>query len=214
MITWEDYQVDVPEGESGPWKVERATAEKSLGLMVFNMKAAGRSIPPGTTYTELTRHGSVIMTDTPAEIHDLSGFFYQVRCATTPEHAPTILIHGLGLGVAINGAFVSGAGHITVVEESPDVIALTGKHWQTKYGDRLTIIEGDAYTWKPEASQRWDLCWHDIWDNLCTDNLKEMAKLHRRFGRRCNWQGSWGHQLLKRKAAQEKKEKKRWGRFW
>jgi predicted methyltransferase len=123
-------------------------------------------------------------------------------------------MHGLGLGVALNGAFLNGADHVTVIEKSSDVITLTGKYWQEKYGDRLTIIEGDAYTWKPESGKSWDIVWHDVWDNLCTDNLQAMAKLHRRFGRRCKWQGSWGYKLLKAKAASEKREARRWGRFW
>jgi hypothetical protein len=33
--------------------------------------------------------------------------------------------------------------------------------------------------------------WHDIWLDLCTDNLEGMGKLHRKYGRRTDWQGSW-----------------------
>jgi len=208
--SWKDYQVDIPEGQSGPWKVGKATADDPIRLMIANMHDPGRSIAPGTAYTELTRHGTIIMSDTPAEIRDLYGFFHEIEYQKTVDHAPTVLMHGLGLGVALNGAFLNGAGHITVIEKSSDVIALTGKFWQEKHGDFLTIIEGDAYTWEPEKGQKWDVVWHDIWDNLCTDNLKSMTKLHRRFGRRCQWQESWGRKLLQRKLRAEKKAEHRW----
>ena len=204
---WDDYQVDVPEGESGRWKIRRCEAKKDdLSLFVFNMKAGSRSIPPETQYTELTRDGETIMTDTPAEIRDHYEFFRNIRYLKTETYSPTVLIHGLGLGMAVNGAFMSGAGHVTVVEKSPDVIRLVGPYWKTKYGDRLKIIEGDAYTWQPEVGQRWAVVWHDIWDNLSTDNLVGMSKLHRRFGRRCVcWQGSWCVDVLR---ARQRKEKK------
>ena len=203
---WDDYQVDVPEGESGQWRIRRCEANKDdLGLCIFNMHAGGRGIPPGTKYTELTRDGETIMTDTPAEIRDHYEFFGNIRYLTTETYAPSVLIHGLGLGMAVNGAFMNGAGHVTVVEKSPDVIKLVGPHWQGRYGDKLKIIEGNAYTWQPETGQRWDAIWHDIWDDLSTDNLVEMAKLHRRFGKRCSWQGSWCVDILRVRRRREKR---------
>lgn len=42
-----------------------------------------------------------------------------------------------------------------------------------------------------------------IWDSLCADNLEEMTKLKRRFGRRTDWQGCWGEYQCRR-------DKKRW----
>lgn len=204
--TWNNYQIDVPEGESGPWKIRKCEAKKDdLSLCIFNMRAGSRGIPPGTKYTELTRSGEIIMTDTPAEIRDHYEFFSNIQYLTAEAYQPTVLIHGLGLGMAVNGAFMSGAGYVTVIERSQDVINLVGPHWQTKYSDRLKIIEGNAYTWQPETGQRWDVVWHDIWDSLSTDNLREMAKLHRRFGKRCNWQGAWCVDILRAKQRQEKK---------
>jgi hypothetical protein len=38
----------------------------------------------------------------------------------------------------------------------------------------------------PEMSKgkRYDMVWHDIWDDICSDNLEGMAKLHRKYGDR------------------------------
>lgn len=191
--TWQDYQVNVPEGESGPWKIRRVVVDDDLSLAVFNMHEPGREIPPGTAYAELTCNGDVVMTDTPSEIRDHYGFFRAIEKATRPT---TVLIHGLGLGMALNGAFVNGADHVTVVEKSPDVIRLAGPHWQRRFGDKLTIIQADAFTWKPEKGQRWNVILHDVWPDIDTDNLKKMGTLHRRFCRRCDWQGSWSKTLL------------------
>ena len=56
---------------------------------------------------------------------------------------------------------------------------------------RVTIINADAFEWKPPKDQRYDVVWHDIWDNICGDNLPEMTKLHRKYGKKTDWQGSW-----------------------
>jgi hypothetical protein len=38
-----------------------------------------------------------------------------------------------------------------------------------------------------------------------TDNLEDMHKLHRRFGRRADWQGSWGRSFLEHVRRQEQR---------
>lgn len=80
---------------------------------------------------------------------------------------------------------------VTVIERSPDVIALVGEYYKKKYGNRLNIINADAFTWKPPKNKVYDVVWHDIWDSISGDNLPEMHKLHRRYGRHARWQASW-----------------------
>lgn len=80
---------------------------------------------------------------------------------------------------------------VTVIEISPDVITLVGSYLKEHFGARLEIIEADAFTWQPPRGVRYGAVWHDIWDNICSDNLPEMHKLHRKYGRRTDWQGSW-----------------------
>lgn len=193
-----DYKVNLPEGESGTWKVERFEVSES-DAQIHNIRAAfnpaGGGIKPGT-YTQLTRNGTVVMSDTPSEIQDHLRFIDRAK--------GRVLITGLGLGEVT---------HVTVIEKSPDVIRLVAPTLLERFGGRLEIIEADAYTWKPPKGARWDYAWHDVWDNICTDNLPLMAKMHRHYGRRCGFQDSWRKGTLKRIRREEKKEERRRS-FW
>ena len=199
MTPWyESRKVDVPEGVSGSWFVERFTVTESA-TKLQNLQDAvhgygSRWVRPGV-YTRLV-HGSrvtgtTVMSDTPAEIADHLHF---IRRATG-----TVLLHGLGLGVVLQGCLEGGnVEHVTVVEKSPDVIALVAPHYQKRYGRRFELIEGDAFAWKPPRGRRWTCAWHDIWTSINPDNLPQMHRLHRRFGRRVEWQGSWSRSLCER----------------
>ena len=78
---------------------------------------------------------------------------------------------------------------ITVIEKSQDVIQLVASTYEKD--PRVVVLWADAYEVRPSKLVHYDCVWHDIWDNICGDNLKEMAKLHRKYGRKCDWQGSW-----------------------
>ena len=183
----DNHKVDVPEGISGDWQVERfeVTEEQaSFARLRASLHAPYRESPPAGYYTRLMRRGWLVMSDTPAEIRDH-------RWAIS-EAKGSVLVNGLGLGVVVQAMLNRPqVEHLTVIEISPDVIALVGPHYQSRYGDRLEIIEADALTWKPPKGVRYDVVWHDIWGDICSDNLPEMHKLHRKYGRRTDWQGSW-----------------------
>jgi len=189
------YRVDLPEGRKGGWSVERFTVPKpdkvsfQEFMLCLHYEAQGRSVPPGT-YTRLmrSRNGSqqrdVIMSDTPAEITDHIEFLNML-----PLLGGRVLVHGLGLGMAIKAALaVESVTHIDVVEIDRDLIDLVGPHYED---ERLTIHHGDALKFKWPTGSRWDLVWHDIWDSIDSDNIRDMKWLHRSFGHRCRWQGSW-----------------------
>src|SRR5262249_14419804 len=94
-----------------------------------------------------------------------------------------------GLGIAAQIALGKPeVSTVTAIELSIDVICLVAAHLADH---RLTIIHADAFGWTPPKAMRWNVVWHDIWDDICADNLKQIAVLHRRYGRRCDWQGSW-----------------------
>lgn len=184
--------VSVPEGASGSWRVERFTVSEEAAKMeairaIFT--PGGRGVPAGD-YTRLMRGGTVVMSDTPNEKRDHAWFVYQAK--------GRVLINGLGLGMVLGAILLKEAvTHVTVVEASEDVIQLVAP----SYADpRVNIIHADAMKWKPPAGERYDTVWHDIWDDICADNLPEMATLHRRYGRRAAWQGSWARDLCKRYA--------------
>ena len=179
-------QVDVPEGQSGDWKVSRFKATEQA-VAFFNLREMVRSkryMKPGT-YTELTHCGSIVMSDTPAEMVDHQDMIRRV-------HGGHVLITGLGLGVVIQAVLDEpNVEHLTVVELSEDVISLVAPHWQGRYNGRLTVIQADALEWTPPRGSHYSIVWHDIWPNICGDNLGNMRRLHRKYQRRCDWQGSW-----------------------
>lgn len=181
----DDLRVSVPEGSSGEWYVEKFTVIDE-DVRVHNMRCAfkpgmGRRIMRAGTYTKLLRHRHLVMSDTPAEAMDHRA---PIRAAYG-----SVLINGLGLGVVLKGVLADPeVTDVTVIEKSPDVIALVGPHYSDP---RLAIIEADAMEWRPPKGKRYGMVWHDIWDDICADNLPQMHKLHRRYGRCSEWQGSW-----------------------
>lgn len=184
---WKQYLVDVPAGKLRnvavcPMEVTETGA--SLHNLREAIHGSDRVIVPGI-FTALFVHGELWMSDTPSELVDLN----DLRGAIFP--GCTILINGLGLGCALKMAFEQGAEFVKVIEVNPDIIELVGSHWKKKYGDRLNIIQGDAFTWRPSRGERWNVVWHDIWQGISSDNVAEIKKLHKRFARRADWQGSW-----------------------
>jgi len=176
--------VSIPEGTKGHWRVERFQVDQSDSNM-SKMRAivgGGRGyIPPGT-YTQLIHaKRGVVMSDTPDERRDH-------RLAVQKSHGH-VLINGLGIGMVLAAILKkTEVEHITVVEIDPDVIDLVGPHYSS---DRVDIIECDAFDYKPPKGVHYGAVWHDIWDTICSDNLTEMTRLKRKYGRRADWQGCW-----------------------
>ena len=200
MSCWDKYKVDVPLGKSGVWEVKRIEVTEAdanfARILACNPSAMGRgaTISPGI-FTGLYRGSTLVMSDTPDEVRDLSYVIHKAQ--------GRMLVNGLGLGVVVNACLskeseIREVEHLTVIEKSEDVLALVGPHYQNKFGDRLELIHSDALTWKPPKNAHYDGVWHDIWDDICADNLPEMRTLHRRYGRRCGWQGSWARNLCER----------------
>lgn len=185
-------QVDVPKGTDGDWSVERFAVSKA-DASFFNMRQTingrGRNILPGK-YTRLTCNGTVVMSDTNAEMND---HWEPVRRARQCGRKIDVLINGLGLGVVVQAMLgMPHVEHVTVIEKSSEVMRLVKPHYMDRYGgSRLSVVCADALTWKPPVKKRYAFVWHDIWTDICEDNLPDMHKLHRKYGRRCDWQGSW-----------------------
>lgn len=173
-------EINVPDGKRGNWEVQSFDVEKQELSQMISMFKTGRAVPEGR-YKKLMRNGECIMSNTPDEICDFSRFVRNAR-----GH---VLLNGLGLGVVLKALLDrEQVTYITVIEQSADVIALVSPTYSNK---RVEIIHGDAFDYKPSKGVRYGAVWHDIWDNICGDNLPEMHKLHRKYGRRTDYQESW-----------------------
>lgn len=166
--------IDVPDGISGNWKVETFEVKDRDFSQMISMFKTGRGVPSGT-YKRLMRNGICIMSNTPDEISDFMQFVWIAKGC--------ILINGLGLGVLLKALLNKPeVTEITVIEKSEDVIKLVAPTYLTD--SRVIIINADAFEYKPPKDKKYDAVWHDIWDNICADNLDEMKTLHRKYGRK------------------------------
>jgi hypothetical protein len=186
------YRVDLPDGTSGRWRVARYFVDdrrSRIELLQTSLLGIPRFAPPGW-YTGLFHDDELIMSDTPDEIRD--------HLAIIARASGHVLMHGLGLGLCLQAMLQKPeVEHVLVIERSPDVIRLVADHYLRRFGrGRLTVREGDAFTWQPSPGSWWDLIWHDIWPTLAPDNLSEIGQLHEGFRKNCAFQDSWGRDTL------------------
>lgn len=189
-------EVDVPEGELDGIKVERFEIERdSLTHIRSLIRDGSRAVHLGT-YTRLVKNDELWMSDTPAERRD----HYEPLYKMWQYNARRVIVNGLGLGMLLNATLaLPSIEHIDVVEIDERVAKLIGPHY-TRDG-RVQIHIADAYEqcklWPRRT--RWDVGWSDIWADVSTDDLADMAKMNRSYGRRCLWHGCWG-QMIKSEA--------------
>lgn len=187
----EECKVSLKPGTRGPWTVEvfevsEADAERTkLGAMMH-----GRGYVPAGTYTALKHKAwGIVMSDTPDERLD-----HRFAISAAHEH---VLITGLGIGMVVAAVLAKPTvTKVTVVEKDADVIALVAPQITDP---RFEVIHADAFEYKPPKGTRYGAVWHDIWSNICADNLPEMTKLKRKFARRTDWQGCWAERECRRR---------------
>lgn len=188
-------KVTIPCGENEKFIIKHYTVTEEEARFE-NMRASfsfggrGREVDPGTytvMYDKRGRGNNIVMSDTPAEMRDHSYFVYQAK--------GRVLLNGLGLGVVLHNLLLKPEiEHVTVIEIEPEVIALVASHYKTMGNGRLIILQADALTYDPGKGVKFDAVWHDIWPNICEDNIPTMSTLHRRYGQRltpAGFQDSW-----------------------
>jgi hypothetical protein len=183
--------VNIPEGSRGKWTVAKFTvSEQDAKMTALRAAMQGRGYVPAGTYTQLTCQGrGIVMSDTPDERRD----HYQAVHRATGH----VLINGLGIGMVLAAILKKpDVTKVTVVEVDADVIALVGPSF--KDDPRVDIVHASAFDYKPPTDARYGAVWHDIWDDLCGDNLPEMTKLKRKYGQKTKWQGCWGEYETRR----------------
>ncbi len=189
-------KVNLPDKSQGAWKIDHFTVT-GKEFQNFN---SGRYVPPGT-YTRLTRSGVLVMSDTPDEMRD--------HLPIVQHATGSVLLNGLGLGMVLKNILLKPeVFEVTVIEIDQDLIDLVGPRlgWPNHVIDhRVSIICADAITFKPPKGKRYNAVWHDIWDDLCIDNIEDMKHLHRKYGQYSDWQGSWCRGICEEEKRKERK---------
>jgi hypothetical protein len=186
-MSYNDFRVSLPTGKSGNFRIETFTVsqEDSDRTRLRAMMGRGEMVPAGT-YTGLWEGSQIWMSDTPMEIRS------NYRAVSKMREAKTVLISGLGLGMIVSAALRLGhtIEKMVVLELNPDVVELVGKPLMARHPE-LLVVQADALTYKPGKGEAYDVVYHDIWPDICSDNLKTMTQLTRKWCRRAGWQDCW-----------------------
>lgn len=185
--------IDVPDGRSDDWAVETfmvSQREADFQNLRARISSSDRPIQPGK-YKRLVCGKCVVMSNTPVEVMDHWEFI------RTAQQVESVLINGLGLGVALKAVLDSNTvKKVKVIEIAESVIKLVAPSYRRD--PRVEIIHADAFEYKPPRGERYRAVWHDIWNDICADNLPEMSKLKRKYTRRTAWQGCWCEEFCRR----------------
>lgn len=124
-----------------------------------------------------------------------------------------VLIGGLGIGMVLRNILdKKEVESVVVIELSQDLIDLVGPRF---VHPKLTIINGDIFSWVPEKGTKYDSLYFDIWPDISTENLPEIAKLHNKFKNYRNrdnpksFMESWMQDYLRKEKRRENNS--RWG---
>jgi hypothetical protein len=113
-----------------------------------------------------------MMSSTPCEIRDAAEILNLRK--------PSYMINGLGLGIVPYLLMqVPETKHIRIHEIDPELATLIGMQLEVeaeRTDVKLEIITRDAFA-GPVDDVRFDVCWHDIWATISSDNIKEMEEL-------------------------------------
>lgn len=192
----DDLLLALPTKKHGTAEITRDTPS-ALACAMSRMRGMPLSERP---ITMLHVNDRLMMSDGDNERRTNASFVYSCH--------GDVLIAGLGIGLIIGPAIAKPeVTSITVVELNQDVIDLIGPHYQSP---KLTIVHEDIRTWDPAKGQKFNVIYFDIWPDICTDNLEEIKKLHRRF-RKCldrsdpnAWMDSWVYDELRYRRSRER----------
>lgn len=181
--------------EKGEAKVEHFEVE-SYWAAISSIR--GDNIPEGK-YVRLMINGQLYMSDTYEE--------KKTNLTVVRRAHGRVLIAGLGLGVILVPMLHNPeVKEIVVVEKSKGVIDAVEHQLRREFleaSEKLKVINDDIFKWRPEKGEKFNVLYFDIWKDICVDNLKEMAKLHRIYWRYKDkedpqvYMDSWNCDLLK-----------------
>lgn len=193
----------IPEGSIGDFKIEHFDVSKEAADL-FNFRSFGRyKIYPGK-YCRLTYKNQVVMSDTNHE---------KSTNSTVLNYAQgQVLIGGLGIGMVLCGICqLPEVVSVTIVEVSPEVIELVWKNLPDYVKEKTRVVNESIFDFRPPKGTKYDTIYFDIWNDITTDNLPEMFKLHQRFksfrnrDNKNSWMDSWCRDELRYMKLQEKR---------
>jgi hypothetical protein len=190
--------VPIRHGTRGMWVINTFTLSASQ-VRRYNLADYFNGMPesmvkPGT-YTRLVHTGrnKVVMSNTPMEVITNMPFIKEAK--------GRVLISGLGLGMALKAVLAKPyVTFVKVIEIDRDLIDLitSGAFTREMLTGRLQIVHADALTYKPAPDEKYDVAWHDIWDEIDDENLAQMGQLKRKWSRRIPLQMCWAQDLCQR----------------
>jgi spermidine synthase len=190
----------VPPAKHGIAEVTHFEVSKTDSM--FSSLRGGMDYVPAGKYARLRVNGRLMMSDTRME--------HATNYEVVRQAQGHVLIAGLGLGMILHPILAKKeVTSVTVIEKYADVIALVGP---TVKNDKLAIIEGDIYEWKPAKGTKYSVLYFDIWADQSTDDLEKMKTLHLRFRSykaKDGWMNSWRRDHLK--AQKRRNDRNGWG---
>ena len=223
---------NIPLGESiKKGKVEISTYEfLSKNNPLYNLRSlfddGGLTRMADGKYVRLIVDNELMMSDTQMEKRSNQAFVMHAH--------GRVLIAGLGIGLILHnlitptkdpyeickgGGSSITSGKITeviVIEKSQDLIDLVSPYFKH---DKIKIIQGDIFEWKPNKGEKFNTIYFDIWPDINTDNLEEIRKLHNRFkgfvdrADPLHWMNSWMKEFLQAEKRREQREEQSC-RYW
>ena len=124
-------------------------------------------------YMKLTHNGEIMMSNTNMEKRTNSNFVINAN--------GDVLIAGLGIGlIVLPIQDKEEVKSITIIEMNQEVIDIVAP--QLPLNDKVKIVKGDIFEWKPERGTKYDVIYFDIWDYINSDVYEEeMKPLKKRF---------------------------------
>jgi hypothetical protein len=159
---YKEMSVLLEEGKIGNFELEKFQISKE--------NRPFRCDIPNGKYIRLVNksNGECVMSDTPMEKRTNYRFLEEAH--------GDVLIGGLGIGMIIIPIQEKiEVKSITILEKNPEVIELVGK--QLPLNNKVTVIEGDIFTYELAKGTKFDSIYFDIWSYINTDVWIEMKAL-------------------------------------
>lgn len=171
-----------------------------------------RGLKPDFKYKRLVLKGKgIMMSDTPMERNTNYEFLHKAN--------GDVIIFGLGLGLIILPLLADqNIKSIRVVELDQSLINLvTPILKQHDKENKLTVVQGDCFTYVPEKDRKFDTVYFDIWLSITDDNYEEQKKLERGFRKFLNkdnpnsYMDSWMKSYYQKERIKERRRQNAYG---